>query len=71
MSFESSKRRIDAAEDLPRSISVPQDQPVPAEGKLAPGPDPENTLNLDSLGRLRNFLELLDKWDQKEKADEK
>jgi hypothetical protein len=71
MSFETSKRPIDAPESLPRSISVQQDQAVPAEGELAPGSDPENALDLDSLGRLRSFFELLDKWDQEEKADEK
>lgn len=71
MSFESSKRRVDAPEGLPRSISVRQDQPVPAEGELTPDPEPGNTLDLDSLGRLRSFFELLDEWDQKEKGDEK
>jgi len=71
MSSGTSKRRIVEPEGLPQSISVQQDQQVPAEGKLTPGPDPENTLDSDSLGRVRGLFELLDKWDREEKASEK
>jgi hypothetical protein len=71
MSFETSKKQIVEAEGLPQSISVQQDQQVPGEGKLAPGPDPENTHDPESLGRLRGLFELLDEWDQEEKTDEK
>ncbi len=71
MSSGISKRRIVEPEGLPQSISVQQDQQVPGGDELAPGPDPENTIDLDSLGRLRSFFELLDKWDQEEKTDEK
>ena len=38
--------------------------------RLASVPDPKNTLDLDSLCRLRSFFELLDRWDQEENADE-
>jgi hypothetical protein len=71
MSFETSKRRIVEPEQLPRTISVHPDPPVLAEGELAPCQGPETILDLDSLGRLRSFFELLDEWDQKEKANEK
>jgi hypothetical protein len=71
MSFETSKRRIVKSERHPRTISVQLDQPVLAESELASGPHPENTLDLDSLARLRGLFELLDKWDQQEKTDGK
>jgi hypothetical protein len=69
MSFKTSKRRIVDPEQTPRTISVRPDQPVLVENELAPGPDTENTLDLDSLLRLRSFFELLDKWDQEEETD--
>jgi hypothetical protein len=71
MSFETSKRRIVKSERHPRPISVQWDQPASAESELASGPYPENTLDLDSLERLRGLFELLDKWDQQEKTDGK
>jgi len=71
MSFDTSERRVVEPNNPPRSDSVHQNQPVPAEGELASGADPKNNLDLDSLGRLRSLFELLDKWGQEEKADEK
>jgi hypothetical protein len=71
MSFESSKRRIVEPERLPGTTSVHPDQPVLAESELAPRSAPESSLDLDSLGRLRTLFELLETWDQQEKADEK
>lgn len=71
MSFESSKRRIVEPERLPGTISARPDQPVLAGDELAPSLAPENPLDLNALGRLRALFELLDKWDQEEKADEK
>jgi hypothetical protein len=71
MSFESSKRRLVEPEQLPETTSVDRDQPVLAQSELAPHPTPENPIDLDALGRLRTLFELLDKWNQEEKVDEK
>jgi hypothetical protein len=38
---------------------------------LAPTAAPENALDSEALGRLGTLFELLDNWNQKEKADEK
>jgi hypothetical protein len=71
MSFESSEKRLVEPERLPETTSVHRDQPVLAQSELAPHPATENPLDLDALGRLWTLFELLDKWDQEEKADEK
>jgi hypothetical protein len=71
MSFESSKRRLAEPERLPGTESVHPDQPVLVDSELAAVPAPESPLDLDALGSLRTLFELLDTWDQEEKADEK
>jgi hypothetical protein len=71
MSFESSKKHLVEPERLPGTTSVHSDQSVLAQSELPPLPAPENPLDLDALGSLRILFELLDKWDQEEKADEK
>jgi hypothetical protein len=70
MSIETSKRRIVEAERLPETTFVHPDQPVLAESELASEPVPEKPLDLNAFGKLRTLFELLDAWDQKEKADE-
>ena len=66
---ESSKRRLVEPERLPGTTSVHPDRPVLADSELVSAP--QYPLDLDALGRLRTLFELLDKWDQEEKADEK
>lgn len=71
MSFENSKRRLVEPERPPGTTSVNPDQPVLATSELAPHPAPDSPLDVDALVTLRALFELLDTWDQEEKADEK
>jgi hypothetical protein len=71
MSFKASERRFVEPKQPLQSNCVHPNQLEAARGELASFPDPKNTLDLDSLYRLRSFFELLDKWDQEENADEK
>jgi hypothetical protein len=71
MSFKASKRRFVEPKQPLQSNCVHPNQLEAAQGELASFPDPKNTLDLDSLCRLRSFFELLDKWDQEENANEK
>lgn len=71
MSFESFKRRTVKSEQLSNIVPIPPDHPASEESVLAPTTALENALDSDALSRLRTLFELLDSWDQKEKADEK
>jgi hypothetical protein len=70
MSFETSKRQTVKSERRSNVVPVPPDQPVSDDSVFVPTLAPENTLDSDALGRLGSLFELLESWDQKEKADE-
>jgi hypothetical protein len=71
MSFETSKRRIVKSEQRSNVVPIPPGALVSEESVLAPTAALENTLDSDALGRLQTLFELLESWDQTEKADEK
>jgi hypothetical protein len=71
MSFETRKRRTIKSEQRSTVVPVPPDHPVAEESVVAPTAAPENILDSDAFRRLGILFELLDSWDQKEKADEK
>jgi hypothetical protein len=71
MSFDTSKTRTVESELRSDGVPIPLDHPVSEQRVLAPTAALENTLDSEALGRLRTLFELLDSWDQKEKADEK
>ena len=64
MSFETSKRRTLKSEQLPNTVPIPPDLRQSNDSLFVPTLAPENTLDSDALGRLRNLFELLDHWDQ-------
>lgn len=70
MSFETSKKRVVEPARLAGTSSARPDQPVSKDGALPPSSAPENALDSQSMSRLREFFELLDKWDRGENADE-
>ena len=70
MSFETSKRRTVKSEQRSDVVPIPPEHRVAGESELAPTAALETTLDADGLGRLRNLFELLNTWDEKEKADE-
>jgi hypothetical protein len=70
MSSETPNKRIVEPESHLGNPCPRAEQTVPTRSESTPSPAPENTLDLDALGRLRTLFELLDNWDQKEKADE-
>ncbi len=71
MSFETSKRRGVKSEPRSNVVPIPPDHLVSKESVLAPTAALENTLDSDALVWLGTLFELLDSWDQREKADEK
>jgi len=71
MSFKASKRQFVEPKQSLQSNCVHPNQLEAPQSELASSPDPRNTLDLDSRCGLRSFLELLDKWEREDNADEK